>query len=150
MGCDIHIVLERRSKDDGDAVNQWKEAIFGAQWVGVYCTDDLPYPVRPKIADRNYSFFREIANVRGKGTYMPRGLPQDISLLTRQTFDRCPNDYHSASHMTVPEFTNVWLKVYGQKYGDDNTREKVSVYDLVGPVEENGKYEYRVVFWFDN
>lgn len=139
MGCDIHIVLERKKRQGGD-------------WIGVYCTDDLPGS-GPLIARRDYEFFGEVANVRCRGTHYPRNVPEDVSRLAWQSYMSAPTDHHSASHMTVSEFCSSWFKVHGDGLtrlpNRDPPRVEFGAYDLLG-IDEEDDYEYRVVFWFDN
>jgi hypothetical protein len=132
MGCDIHIVVERRRK-------------AGEPWMGLYTTDRLPGG-RPKIAQRDYDFFGAVAGVRcrpeGFSNY-PRNVPEDISQLAWQEYMRCPTDHHSASHMSAAEFCAIHHKVNPQI-----SREEWAMADLLGIDGDDG--EHRVVFWFDN
>lgn len=138
MGCDIHIVLERRKKSGGD-------------WIGVYLTDELPGG-RPPIARRDYSFFGRIAGVRTQtaDTVYPKNLPEDISDLAWQAYMTAPRDYHSASHMPEVQFVNAWIAENPQG-PDSKIRAEWATHDLLGAYcDEEGGFEYRVVFWFDN
>lgn len=132
MGCDIHIVLERRRN-------------AGEPWVGVYATDRLPGG-RPKIAKRDYDFFAAVAGVRGHpdGCESPRNVPEDISLLAWREYMRAPRDHHSASHMSTAEFCAIHHEV-----NPDASRREHAEYDLLG-VWSDEVSEHRVVFWFDN
>lgn len=130
MGCDIHLVIERRRKDD-------------KEWIGVFSSDDCPGD-RPPIARRDYDFFAAVAGVRGQGPNYPRNVPEDISDLAWQNYMRCPTDHHSASHMSAAEFCATYLKVNPTK-----GRTEFAAYDLLG-VSDEEHAEYRVVFWFDN
>lgn len=132
MGCDIHIVLERRKIDSRD-------------WVGVYTTDTHPKH-RIQIAQRDYDFFAEVAGVRGRTdtTMHPRNLPEDVSDLAWQEYMRSPLDYHSPSHMGVDEFCKAYLKA-----NPDAARPEFAAYDLLG-ADTDDRFEHRVVFWFDN
>jgi hypothetical protein len=133
MGCDIHIVLERRMP--------------GKEWIGLYATDYHPGP-RIKVAQRDYEFFAEIANVRGlsKSSRYPKNVPEDISDLAWAEYIRCPTDHHSASHASLSDFCEVYLSV-----NPSAGRKEFAASDLFGidsDWPENA--EYRVVFWFDN
>lgn len=136
MGCDIHIVLERKVSD--------------SEWLGVWSSDVGPRKNgRAPIAMRDYAFFAEIAQVRGSsesGIY-PRNLPVDVSRLAWLQYMRCPTDYHSASHMTVDEFTSAWFRANPDS---KEMRREHAAYDLLGLWEDEGDPEHRVVFWFDN
>lgn len=148
MGCDIHIVVERRRKGRPN-------------WVGLY-SSDAAWPVIHKnmiAARRDYGFFACLAGVRGEApegvTKMyPRNLPEDMSELTREQFWRCPTDYHSASYATPAEFCRQWLAANSARdahFQQKDVRPDHVAYDLLGvdPADEDGD-EFRVVFWFDN
>jgi hypothetical protein len=132
MGCDIHIVLERRKTDKPCA-----------KWIGVTATDHHPGPRIP-VAQRDYDFFAEVANVRGKGTHYPRNLPEDVSELAWEQYMRSPRDHHSPSHMPLDEFCAAYAKVNPTK-----VRAEFAGSDLFGVYGDDG-FDYRVVFWFDN
>lgn len=133
MGCDIHIVLERR--------------LPGKEWVGLYATDYHPGG-RLSVAKRDYEFFAEIASVRGssKSSRYPKNVPEDLSELAWTEYMRCPTDHHSASHASLADFCDVYLSV-----NPNAGRKEFAAHDLFGVDSdwpENA--EYRVVFWFDN
>ncbi len=133
MGCDIHLVVERKATKKPNA-----------KWIGTICCD---YSVggRIKPAQRDYDFFAEVANVRGRGTHFPRNIPEDVSDLAWQQYMECPTDYHSASHMPLSEFCDAYLKV-----NPEAARKEFAANDLFGIWNDEDKYEWRVVFWFDN
>lgn len=156
MGCDIHMVVERK---------------WGEKWVGLhaapfmrtYSRENETAPLTMNfhgwdIKNRNYEFFAKLAGVRGKGPE-PRGVPDDASELTLMEVDYYGQDGHSHSWSMAQEFydlfreSNEWLVV--------NSLEgsvRVSIDDLLGVAyidledeeEENAVDNYRVVFWFDN
>ncbi|GJM01925.1 MAG: hypothetical protein DHS20C08_04260 [Rhodomicrobium sp.] len=138
MGCDIHIVLEKK--------------VHETEWLGLYCTDDLPSR-RPVFAQRNYDFFAALANVRGRGDNYPRGLPSDISRLAWLKFSECPTDNHSSSNMALSEFIEIWKTSIFEKepfYSDElGIRANYIEYDLF-QLHAEPDDQYRVVFWFDN
>jgi hypothetical protein len=136
MGCDIHVVVERRKKSKD-------------RWVGIYCTDFLSRSDVP-IASRDYAFFGEIASVRCASTRnnYPRNLPEDISELAWQQYMECPTDHHSASHMSLQDMADRWFTVNESGKAFEIRREW-AVMDLFGYID-NEDYEYRAVFWFDN
>jgi hypothetical protein len=59
---------------------------------------------------------------------------------------RCPMDYHSASHATVPEFVDAWLRA---NPAQSEVRPEFASYDLLGLDSERAD-DQRLVFWFDN
>lgn len=132
MGCDIHIVLERRKKPAG-------------KWIGIYTTDTHPGQRIP-IARRDYDFFASVAGVRGPSkSHYPRNVPEDISELAWQEYMRAPTDHHSASHMSVAEFVGVYMAV-----NPTAARAEYAACDLLGTFDSEDDFEHRVVFWFDN
>ncbi len=133
MGCDIHIVVERKRKKD-------------QKWVGLWSSDALKD--RPVCAQRDYEFFAEVANVRGRTESMnyPQNIPEDVSELAWQEYMTAPTDHHSASHMSAEKFCEVHHKI-----NPDSSREGHKEYDLLGiDLEWPENTDYRVVFWFDN
>lgn len=136
MGCDIHIVVERRKSKS-------------AKWVGLYATNYHP-AARIPIAQRDYAFFTEIAAVRGRTTTSryPQNVPEDISELAWIEYMAAPTDHHSASHMSLVEFCAIWLRVHPNAQG---VRPEYPAHDLFGVYpDDDEEYDYRVVFWFDN
>lgn len=135
MGCDIHIVLERRTSG-----KPWED------WIGVMATDYHP-GARLPVAQRDYNFFAEVANVRGETSDFrnyPRNLPADVSRLAWQQYMKAPTDYHSPSHMPLDEFCATYVKINPEK-----ARAEHAAYDLFGVYGDEG-FDYRVCFWFDN
>jgi hypothetical protein len=135
MGCDIHIVVERRKSERPTD-----------EWIGFIATDYHP-GCRLPVAARDYNFFAEVANVRGNTSThknYPRNLPEDVSDLAWQQYMRAPTDYHSPSNMPLDEFCENYVKINPEKARAEHTS-----YDLFGIYGDEG-FEYRVVFWFDN
>lgn len=126
MGCDIHTVIEE--KVDG-------------RWVGVAASDRMKD--RPVYAQRDYSFFGRVANVRGDGPNYPQNLPRDVSDLAWHLYMRCPTDHHSASHMSLEKFCEIHNAERPKE-----SRTEWAVEDLTGIDKDEGKH--RIVFWFDN
>lgn len=134
MGCDIHIVVERREKGS-------------PEWVGVYASDTA-IGGRPKVAQRDYGFFARVASVRGRveGGLYPRNLPKDVSRLAWLLYMRCPTDYHNPSHMSPTQFAAAWIV---ENPTDTTVRPDHAVWDLLG-IDGDEEAEHRIVFWFDN
>ena len=172
MGCDIHMVLERK---------------MGDYWVGIHAYPYLHEDAVPvhtgdykkieglqfsgwRARQRNYNMFAALASVRGESPfgYEPKGLPEDVSHLAQGLSDEYGEDGHSHSWALLPEF----LKCYGYgKYGEDSPEHTdAAVGAIEGKVpfahltnEVTGlKYlneygdddavmnDYRIVYWFDN
>lgn len=145
MGCDIHVHTEVK-------IN------------GVWHHYGTPY------ISRSYSLFSRMANVRnsvkGSADYdepisEPRGLPADVSFLTKFTSDDFDSDGHSHSWLSGEEMMGLeeWYKK--QPWADKNRG--FWGYETFGYCFGNGwhiaKYpddypqgveDARVVFWFDN
>lgn len=126
MGCDIHMVLERK---------------VGGKWVA-----DLSVQKYLK-QDRNYRRFAALAGVRGDGP-PPRGLPDDISDSTRLLVDDCGNDFHSHSWLPIKEAAQIFLETdyepsdYDRKYPEGS----YFCFDK----DEYNEAEVRLIFCFDN
>lgn len=137
MGCDIHMVLERRLPE--------------REWIGLWSSDEFPGRDRPMIARRDYDFFAEVAGVRGHGSSSsyPRNLPEDVSRLSWVQYMRAPTDHHSVSHLSAADFVATYKRVNPE--GRHGYRPEFALYDLLGiDAEWPEGAEYRVVFWFDN
>lgn len=101
MGCDIHIVVERK----------WE-----GRWVGLRTDQgvtDGGYDgrsadwVRAAVGQRNYAFFARLAGVRGPGPE-PLGIPGDASDLSLMLLSDWEGDGHSFSYLPLKEFAERW------------------------------------------
>ena len=131
MGCDIHMFLERK-------VNN--------KWVMVNEIDN-------SLTDRDYSFFSDLAGVRGEGP-KPKGLPDDISDSVKLNSEDYGSDGHSHSFYLIKEIIPIILNHKIERdYQKENPEEaffeiyedRCTCCDQVIPTQE-----HRVVFWFDN
>lgn len=141
MGCDIHAHVE--VEIDG----RWEH----------YSALDIP---------RNYRLFTKLAGVRSRGDdgdptpiSKPRGLPDDLTTVTRFSVDSWEGDMHSASWITGKEADEVerW-------FNETKQHERVYPAEPFGYLFGNGFAKpysrdpnctkrlgkIRVVFWFDN
>ena len=168
MGCDIHLVLEKY--DDNLC-----------EWVGLHDynlppSEALMSRVDPniidntyfKVSNRDYTFFAHLAGVRAvvpKGSVItypsPKGLPPDASSLALHKHSLWEHDVHSASWMSLKEFTFIYAREVKENL-DELVAERISSGDM--PLtwamyrEVSGEYlsdgddvdKYRIVFWFDN
>lgn len=141
MGCDIHLVLERKQGD---------------KWVGVNafdCGHDSQGNFRiPSARNRNYKRFAALAGVRGDGPEA-KGLPKDVSELSELLAHDWGNDGHSHSWMGLSEASRVFLETDWPCKDEDNESFKQSypAYHFFGvESDEANRHEYRIVFWFDN
>lgn len=157
MGCDIHLFVEYKRKED----KQWWN--FGKQF----------------LPGRNYSIFGRMAGVRGTDEPIsePRGIPKDVAWTTEEEntlfvtdekkeesgyvdketaqkwikeglsekYDEhriTHPDWHSHSWLNKNEFAEA-IKEYK---GEEQYMAILAVMDFF----ETAGYECRVVFWFDN
>ena len=134
MGCDIHWTIEVKHTE---------------KWVGVLNDSGLPC----KAADRWYAFFTELAGVRGDSetAYDPRGLPHDISDLTKYFTENSAWD-HTGSWLTIDEFVAAYNRAV-LKYLKNPEEKELTKEELFGfawwPLECK-KDQVRIVFAFDN
>lgn len=140
MGCDIHVHVEVKIKD------KWEH--YSVLHIG-----------------RSYSLFAKMAGVRGGETPIsqPRGLPQDISVVTAFDNAEWGVDGHSHSWLSAVEAGEV-QRWYEEQCGElDFSRPPLFGYlfgnyiDSYVKYPEDGKHlrelgyeDARVVFWFDN
>lgn len=130
MGCDIHIHLEYKLKNNNGDFNSWT--------------------VSPLRIDANYEMFALMADVRnedGKFTPVakPRGIPFDASYLTKVHYRNERNDAHSMSWLSSREFGEVL-----QRYSDDDLcPDYRALYGAMQALEEQECFDVRIVFWFD-
>lgn len=138
MGCDIHLVLERKN-DAG-------------KWVGVdtFNSHASAYGEShsvPVARSRNYERFAALAGVRGDGPE-PRGLPSDASDTTRLlATDDWGADGHSHSHLPLGEAAKIFLQTEFKKPQRTSLAMTDPAYHYFGVDPADG---YRIVFWFDN
>lgn len=145
MGCDIHMVLERRHNDEWVGVQNF-------EYIPAAATDDNPidsvYSVGWKVKGRYYNLFAALAGVRGAGPD-PRGVPDDISSLTRMEIDYWGSDGHSHSWGLLEEVLPLFMAyiVPAQIISDERllTAKRLFGLDACDEIED-----YRLIYWFDN
>lgn len=115
---------------------------------------------------RNYTIFEKMAGVRGdvaNAISPPRGLPKDISLITKIDADNYGVGGHSHSWLSSEEFKELyeyqkylyslmgadWWKIDYETYGYlfSNGFESFKAGDAGYPKDIQ---DFRLVFWFDN
>ena len=132
MGCDIHYIIEKKVED---------------KWIGVFTTAGLYWECHPEGKNRNYDFFGRLANVREYDANHPdpKGIPDDISDLSRMCISEIGTDGHSHSYCTAGEFCDAFNK-NKRKKGQRPEHEILGIY-----IEEDVNInDLRVVFYFDN
>lgn len=150
MGCDIHIVLEKKIN------GQWiglQEQAHRPTWTK---SDEGKWErgfVRDKARERDYDAFAKLAGVRGPGPE-PKGMPEDASELAMVLYREDGSDPHSHSWCSLREFFEAKVSsmsdapaalLVGGHPAVDNPMEY-----WFGMYEPEGDDEYRVVFGFDN
>ena len=144
--CEIHYVIEQE---------------HNGEWVGVFGTDNgltypncdshLPLPVFV-FKNRDYKFFADLAGVRGPGPE-PRGLPEDLSSMSRMYTDSWGPDGHSYSYLSLRDFVTKWLIANNESI-TPIVKEKLKgndpVLEVVKKLGIRQIDKYRVVFWFDS
>lgn len=163
MGCDIHMVLEQKSGDEWVGIHNYRIIEQQAVRMGF---DEQPIPsgwITWRITDRNYRFFAELAGVRGEGSLgnQPRGLPEDMSQLTRALAEEWGIDGHSHSHLSLIEFIQAYCaaaeetdKLVANKL-QPTSESQEWFRNMVGLVTGITIYDedydnFRICFWFDN
>jgi hypothetical protein len=168
MGCDIHMFIEHKHKDD----NYWRP--FGGRIHG----------------RRNYTLFGYLANVRGDGAIIePRGLPEELGYEadalayyyitdTKSEGEQCTTlqtarnweknygckiitnsdgepkyvqhpDWHTYSWLTTKEFRAV-LKKYNKQIPKEYAEYEYEAILSAMAKLEKFNLDVRLVFWFDN
>lgn len=134
MGCDIHIVIEKKVND---------------KWLGVYASDIIDiYPNEPKGNERWYLFFDKLAGVRQRGSIpqnTTKGFPDDLSELGYYISQEM--DGHSPSYCSAKEFCDFYNASELELIVDKPI--KSSSVKILG-LWESDLEDYRVVFYFDN
>jgi hypothetical protein len=167
VGCDIHLVLEKR--DPNRRHRRWvgirDYRIFHASLLEQRQTTESVIPhvyACFHLSRRNYTYFNDLCGVRGDGStfgYQERGLPQDASDLTQLVLGD-DNDLHSHSWLTMGELEPVlnkhWPELTSQSVAAalEGRRAPNLIETLVdnhiGDDEYNDRKLYRLVFAFDN
>lgn len=133
MGCDIHLVLERKTGDGWLGIHNFPyyDTREGSDW--------------PLARERNYDRFAALAGVRGEGPE-PKGIPQDASPLARYESEEWGDDGHSHSWLPVDEAAKIFLAT--ERLPNDWCKQYPA--DFFFGVNDDHPGEYRIVFWFDN
>lgn len=138
MGCDIHLVLERK---------------YGLKWIAVdtFAGHECGYGkseyASPIARSRNYERFGALANVRTEGP-APRGVPADISETTAMLLEDWEGDAHSTSWLPLEEAAAIFLATEHGEVTDFEKKYPES--HFFGVDKESARGKHRLVFWFDN
>lgn len=138
MGCDIHMVVEKK---------------IGERWIGVHAfqrfyTREKRASAIPLACDRNYERFAALAGVRGDGPEA-RGLPDDLSDLAQLDGGYYLGD-HSFSWLPLRDAANIFaatergiMSVWAKDY-------PCEFFFSVTDYRETDLDSYRLVFGFDS
>lgn len=151
MGCDIHSSVEVNYAASG-AEPDWRifEApIFHKKRDPLYYGYDAEYE---PFHGRDYRLFGLLAGVRCwdvEPLVDPRGLPDDVSSVTRINAD--DNYSHSHSWLTLAELQTVDLDAVVPDPDFDRTWRETELGDTITVLSGLGSPDrVRVVFWFDS
>lgn len=141
MGADIHIIVEQRIKSQRGR----------DRWIGIFSSDKTKYNPDLLGVYRNYTFFSNLAGVRGFGP-KPKGFPKDASDLAKLVSAQWDSDGHSHSYVSAKKFCELYRDSYHEdmelKYVEE--RKKKCTYEILGLDDDRIPLEdYRVLFFFD-
>lgn len=163
MGCDIHIVLERKNTDTGEWVGVRDYRGFSAKLLDIERGEGTYEYAWFTLCLRDYSFFNDLCGVRGSGSsfgFYARGLPEDASALSLMRLSADDPDLHSHSWLDMKQLSGP-LAANKAPEGDVPTlvmeRMGNSGYNLGllrewvdDEIEDGTIDEWRLVFAFDN
>lgn len=163
MGCDIHIVAEKRLRDGTWATCRTYDSIdiamLSPSSARRLSEESLPW-LSMRLRNRNYDLFSALAGVRGNGPE-PKGMPGDIAPLTREMAEDWGSDGHSHSWSSVGEMVAAFVEhaldddekvnlTELRMNGGTSVREFAGRYFGLDLDRQNGTEDYRFVYWFDN
>ena len=115
MGCDIHVYVEELATTNG--VTAWNNIDFyrkNRYFVEGNTDGEKEWNHFSCFMGRDYSLFAVLADVRNYADVTPiappRGLPKDVSDVTREASDRYGIDGHSHSWFTLKELFEAEAK----------------------------------------
>lgn len=141
MGCDIHLVVERRVEQRWVAVRIMRSISTAAP---------INYGMNfatPASKERNYDRFAALAGVRGPGP-APRGLPDDVSETSRFLFELL--DRHTPSWLPLSEAAEIFAATERHELNDFDRKYSMYHYFNIEPETDGPAEDHRLVFWFDS
>lgn len=131
MGCDIHMLAEKKNKDKWEKVGN----VFEHKWGDKVSVLEEPY------GGRNYELFAFLAGVRNrfdiKPISEPKGFAEDASEeVKKDLYDYWDGDGHSASYFTLEELKNA---DWDQEFSNGGVV-SADVYDYLKNINETPKY----------
>lgn len=162
MGCDIHIIAEKKSKWS-DTNNKWEpilDPLFENKYydpshpVGAW---NLKYTFQP-YTTRNYEVFSVLSNTRNgrdiKPIDEPRGYPDDMHPVSKYLLDGYDFADHSFTWLSLEEVLAYdWSlpSIYPDcKSLADSGAELLESLDILKKYAEDENCEIRLVFGYDN
>ncbi len=154
MGCDIHVVLEKK----------WNDKWVGLKEYGAVCGSIFNPESREwskgyiffKTTTRNYDRFAKLAGVRGEGPD-PKGLPADASDLSLMLYGGDNIGLHSHSWHSLREAAQIFLASEGDPAElflldkpDPRRDDPFGHYFDVELYDDESPDDYRIVYCFDN
>lgn len=101
MGCDIHVMIERKFDNRWINVDNWRVNPYKGE------EGERDMEQVPVFHDRNYELFSFLADVRNYGNNpcfgFDRGFPKDASEETRNEYERWGSDAHTPGYATLAE-----------------------------------------------
>ena len=130
MGCDIHMMIERKKKNR-------------KTWV---------HETGMEYKPRNYNMFALLAGVRScdgtQAVFPEAGIAPDASSRFKEYCESCVNDGHSHSFLSCQQYEHV-MKNYEAKYPGNHAYEyQETLWRMRGIVADG--HQARVCFFFDN
>ena len=142
LGCDIHLHIEVK---------------VNGKWEHWGCPNVM----------RSYMLFEKLAGVRGdvaNAIAPPRGLPEDVTSLTRMDREVWNDDGHTSSYITSDEIEHQLYPWYDSLREEPKEQSRFSLdlfpetnfgyffgngWDMKN-ANDHGIEDFRFVFWFDN
>ena len=149
MGADIHMVLERSTKEFGWVGIQ----TFASMSIYNYAANEGKGRIDTYCSivarNRNYELFAKLAGVRGDGPE-PKGLPDDASPLTLMKLSEENDDLHSHTWWMLEQALPLFAAPHlGAQLLEPNARNNAM--RMFGLYEgEDDAADYRLCIAFDN
>jgi len=151
LGCDIHLYPEYRV--DGGAWQSHPDIVVETEGEA---PDEYVWVSYDNGIGRNYSLFADMAGVRGHGPD-PKGIPEGVSPIIKQSIDNWKADGHSHSYMSLDELKKLMQK-HGYSIRENQmfysckkiAKELAKIDKILLDSSEGSIVEFRVVFFFDN
>ena len=117
MGCDIHVMTERK-RTWSDGTSQWSNVdnFRFNDWSDKYKEEgEREFQVEPIYHGRNYELFSFLADVRNYGGNesfgFDRGFPEDAHRITRKEYEGWGCDAHTPGYCTLKELKEAASRV---------------------------------------